>query len=161
MRIPLLIGLLLSGCAAYSQTPKFGADNATKPWRQSVPQQTPLDQLPPAWHVDLRMPLQLPPNELSKAASFLNPAIDSRSIVHPPQANLGLLSPATPILQKQYPGLTFLPIDAEQNKQEARLEAIPTEWPMMKIDAIPKRWPDLKLQETTKPGSSQHQPGVQ
>ncbi|HEX4321289.1 MAG TPA: hypothetical protein VHZ52_10320 [Acidobacteriaceae bacterium] len=70
---------------------------------------------------------------------------DSKMIVHPPQASLGLLLPGTPIEQDKYPGLKIMPIDTASDKLVAKIDAIPVQWPNLKVQAIPSNWPKLEL----------------
>jgi hypothetical protein len=91
-------------------------------------------QLPPMTFQPGRDSAQLP-------NLVLSPRLDEGSIIHPPAGSFVLQPAKTPTLeaQKLYPGLKLQPVD------NAKLEAIPTQWPDFKTENIPTEWPGMKV----------------
>jgi hypothetical protein len=70
-----------------------------------------------------------------------NARIDPKMIVHPPKSNLGVQPPGTIVAQNDYPNLRIQPIDTAHSA----VEAVPTNWPALKVQTIPNQWPSLRL----------------
>jgi hypothetical protein len=68
-----------------------------------------------------------------------NLSIDPRIAIHPSANQLGVQPPGVAIAQKQFPGLTLLPIDGPTPKPST--EPIPITWPNLKTAPIPTGCP--------------------
>jgi hypothetical protein len=63
--------------------------------------------------------------------------IDPKTIVHPPPSRIGAQPPGIPLDRDRFPGLQLLPVE----QSEAKLEPLPTLWPLLRIKPIPIVWP--------------------
>ena len=91
-------------------------------------------------------PNLLPPQAKTLRGAKIDPkntlkdaSIDPQMIHRPPSSSIGALAPATPILQQQYPGLVFQPI----NTAASALKPIPIAWDKLKVQKIPTQSVEL------------------
>lgn len=147
--IPALCGLFLCvGATAFCQS---ATNVPAKPDRDGqaplvvFPSARDFSQLPSGWQPSNPMPLSQPRALFVPAPQNTHPLnkaqIDPRMIVHPPQSSLGVQPPGTSVAQNEFPNLRIQPIDSARSVAEA----IPTNWPAMRVQTIPNQWPKFQL----------------
>jgi hypothetical protein len=122
MRLTILGLLFCAGTTALCQTSSPTPASPDGLWQGPLvvtPPARDFSKLPPGWHASAVVPPRFlfqpkaPGVPQAETGSRLGDAtIDPKIIVHPPQSNIGVNPPGTPMAQNEYPHLQMLPIEA-------------------------------------------------
>jgi hypothetical protein len=82
--------------------------------------------------------------------------IDPQMIVHPTARDLGVQPAGTLVAQNLYPGLQYLPIEAEGCGPKGG--PLSTTWRELKVEPISIAWPKFKMEPTANSATSLSSP---
>jgi len=115
MRLTILGMLFCAGTTALCQTtapPPASPDNLWQAPLVATPPARDFSKLPPGWQASTVVPPRFLFQPKEETSTRLGDAkIDPKIIVHPPQSNIGVNPPGTPMSQNEYPHLQMLPIE--------------------------------------------------
>jgi hypothetical protein len=125
MRLTILGLLFCAGTTVLCQTtpPAPAAPDGLWQGPNAVtPPARDFSKLPPGWQASAVVPwralIQPKAPEAETGSRLGNAKIDPRIIVHPPQSNISVNPPGTPMAQNEFPHLQMLPIEAPTQVNE-------------------------------------------